>query len=285
MMDARQGMSASHVRSALLVASVLLMASPSSATYSVVGVHPARREVGAAGASCIGGQDVYIIYGSVPGTGVVVAQATFHQPGRDRAVALLEQGLSPSEVTAALTAPSFDPDANVRQYAVADVSANAAAFTGAETQTFAADQQGERDGFVYSVQGNLLTGASVLEQAAAGFEVGGCDLAERLLVALEAGAEGGNGDRRCTPSGIPSDSAFLQVDRDGEAAGTYLSLRVPNSGSESPLPELRARFTDWRETHPCLSDDSATGGDGDAPSIGSGGRTFDEAPADAVGCS
>jgi MYXO-CTERM domain-containing protein len=79
--------------------------------------------------------------------------------------------------------------------------------------------------------------------------------------ALEAGAMGGQGDRRCTPDGIPADSAFVQVDREGEPAGSFLELHVPSSGNDDPLVELRADFDTWRASHPCPS---TAGGGGDA---------------------
>jgi MYXO-CTERM domain-containing protein len=224
------------------------------ATYSVVAVDTATRQVGGAGTSCmreIEGADVYIIYGSVPGRGVVHAQALVSGLSRDRAIKLLAGGTAPVDIIAAITAASFDGSASMRQYAVADLGGRVAAHTGTQTQAYAGDRQGMPATFVYSVQGNILTGKAVLTQAAAAFEGGGCDLAERLMRALEGGALGGEGDRRCTPLGIPSDSAFVQVDREGEPAGSYLALRVPSSGNDDPLVELRASFDTWRETHPC----------------------------------
>ncbi|HSC88909.1 MAG TPA: DUF1028 domain-containing protein [Polyangiaceae bacterium] len=253
-----------------LAAALLVLSTPSHATYSIVGVDTAHRQVGATATSCIGGSDVYIVYGSVPGTGVVVAQAAFHQPGRERAVELLQLGSDPQAILDELTSSPFDGAASVRQYAVADLTGRVAAFTGADTGPYAADRQGSLPGFAYSAQGNILTSGLVLTRAAAAFEASACDLPARLLAALEAGAQGGEGDSRCTPDGIPSDSAFLQVDREGEAAGSWLSLRVPTSGSKSPLPELHALFDDWRATHPCPvpaappeSGGAANGGSGD----------------------
>jgi MYXO-CTERM domain-containing protein len=71
--------------------------------------------------------------------------------------------------------------------------------------------------------------------------------------------------------GIPSDSAFLQVDRPGEPAGDYLSLRVPTSGDENPLLELREEYEAWRATHPCPEPEPGTGGSAGMGSTGGGG--------------
>ena len=208
-------------------------------------------QTGGAGTSCLHGDDVYIIYGAVPGVGTVHAQAVFNQDARDAGVRLLANGTSPSDVIAAITSPDFDAYASLRQYGVVDVTGRRAGFTGADNSAYAGDHQSTTGDFVYSVQGNLLTSRAVIDQASAAFEASGCDLPERLLHALEAGAQGGEGDHRCTPNGLPSDSAFLEVELPDTAPGSYLELRVPSSGDQSPLPELHAAFDDWRASHPC----------------------------------
>jgi MYXO-CTERM domain-containing protein len=225
---------------------------PAGATYSIVGADSVTREVGGAGASCLRGGDVSRIYGSVPGVGVVHAQATWNEAGLERALELLGNGEAPRDVLQALVVPSFDPQASTRQYGLVDVTGRAAGFTGEDAHAYAADRQGAIASVHYSVQGNLLTSERVLTQAAAAFEASGCDLAERLLLALEAGGANDEGDGRCTTSrGIPSDSAYLEVDRPDEPRGSFLRLRVPTSGDADPLVTLREQFVTWRETHPC----------------------------------
>jgi len=220
-------------------------------TYSIVAADTRAREVGGAGTSCLEGQDVYVIYDAVPGRGVVHAQAYYSVAGRRRAAELLAEGAAPSDIVRSITLSSFDSNAQIRQYGLVDAQGRSAAFTGSGTTSYAADRQGQVDQFAYSVQGNILTSDLVLSQAAGAFESGGCDLAERLMNALEAGARGGEGDSRCTPSGIPSDSAFLQVESPDLERGQYLSLRVETSGKASPLPLLRQKLDAWRLEHPC----------------------------------
>jgi uncharacterized Ntn-hydrolase superfamily protein len=247
----------------------LTNAAPALATYSIVAADTATREVGGTGTSCLGGSDVYIIYGPVPGAGVIHAQAQYNRAARDRGMELIAQGTAPADVVAAITDPAFDASARLRQYGVVDVTGRTAGFTGPEARAFAGDRQGSFGTYAYSVQGNILTSEAVLNQAAAAFEASGCDLAERLMRALEAGAENGEGDNRCTPDGIPSDSSFLQVERPGVARGSYLELHVTNSGTESPLPGLREQFDAWRATHPCPSS-AGSGGAGGQSSNGGG---------------
>jgi uncharacterized Ntn-hydrolase superfamily protein len=247
---------AAHVP-ALVVALSLIDPSIARATYSIVAADTASSEVGAAGTSCVGGAlTIITIYGSAPGRGAVVAQARVNTAGRDEAERLLEQGTAPADIIAAITSATFDPStffggAEQRQYAIADVLGRSAGFTGGQTLEYSDDIQGTVGAFTYSVQGNILTGAAVLDQARAAFEEPACDLAERLMKALEAGADNGEGDSRCTPDGIPSDGAFIEVDLPGDSAGSFLRLEENDSALDNPIVLLRAQFDSWRITHPC----------------------------------
>ena len=249
----------------------MLAATPAVATYSVVAVDTSQRQVGGAGTSCVGSLSVRVIYGSVPGHGAVHAQAALDGPGRDGAVDRLAMDIAPADVITAITAPAFDPNAQSRQYGIVDLMARAAGFTGTSTLAFAADRQGQTGAFTFSVQGNILTSAAVIDQAVTSFESTGCDLADRLMLALEAGARNGEGDSRCTPDGIPSDSAFIEVDREGEPAGSYLLLDVTATAPQNPLVMLRAQYDAWRATHPCPVPDAAPPDAGIDPGPGAGG--------------
>lgn len=232
-----------------LALAVLTVTGPAHATYSIVATDSATGQVGGAGTSCVGSMSVYIIYGSAPGHGAVHAQAYVNEAGRDEAARLLGLDTPPDDILAAITNPSFDSNASFRQYGIADLSGRAAGFTGVANGSYANDAQGSVSTFTYSVQGNILTSGVVLDQAATGFEGEGCDLADRLMLALEAGAVGGEGDSRCTASGIPSDSAFIHVDLvDGS---DYLHISVTDSAPASPLIELRAQYDVWRASHHC----------------------------------
>ncbi|MBW2262052.1 MAG: DUF1028 domain-containing protein [Deltaproteobacteria bacterium] len=226
-----------------------LAAPPAEATYSIVGTDTATGQVGGAGTSCVGSMSVYVIYGSAPGHGAVHAQSYVNEAGRDEAARLLALDTPPADIIAAITAPGFDWMASRRQYGIADLSGRAAGFTGSDNGDHADDLQGSIETFTYSIQGNILTGAAVLDQAVAAFEGEGCDLADRLMLALEAGAEGGGGDSRCTPGGIPSDSAFIHVDL--EDGTEYLHISVEGTAPTSPLLSMRSRYAAWRADHPC----------------------------------
>ncbi len=287
--------------SATLALALLCAApAPAAATYSVAAVDRATGQVGGASASCVGDQSVRVIYGVAPGRGVVHAQAFVNTDGRDEAVSLLEREVAPADIIALLTAPDFDPLAARRQYGVVDLDGRAAGFTGDLNGDFAGDRQGEAGSFVFTAQGNILTGAAVIDRAAAAFEGGGCDLAERLMLALEAGAENGEGDSRCTGSGVPADSGFIEVDLPGEEPGSYLLLEVTGTGRESPVVLLRGQYDAWRADNPCpaapdaapeptpdasVPDAGVPGGSDAAPVGGAGDSTVDDGGCGGCGAS
>ncbi len=234
---------------AALSLSLLLTADCAWATYSICAVDRASQQVGGAGTSCVGNLDVAVIYGAVPGVGVVHAQARLFERGRDRAVQRLQQGQTPAQIVAELSQRAFDRDFGTRQYGVVTLVGDLEAFTGSDTGAWAGHRGGEVDSYVYAAQGNLLTGAPVVDRSALAFEAGGCDLADRLMLALEAGRLPGEGDARCTPRGVPSDSAFIRLDlADGQRV---LDLSVTGTGNRDPVALLRAQYDQWRASNPC----------------------------------
>jgi uncharacterized Ntn-hydrolase superfamily protein len=249
------------------------------ATYSIVAADAASGQVGGAVTSCVGAQGVGVVYRPSVGHGGVNAQASANETGRDQAVMLLGMDVAPADIIAMITASTFDADATTRQYGVVDLLGRAAGFTGTGARDYKEDRQGMAGAYTYSVQGNILTSKNVIDHAEAAFRATGCDLADRLMLALEAGATDGEGDSRCTPNGIPSDAASIEVDRGGEAAGSFLKLAVAGTGRTSAVVQLRAMFDDWRAANPCRSDATAAGGGGGCSCDASGARSRLAGPA------
>ena len=100
----------------------LLRVSSDGVTYSIAASDKLTREVGGAGTSCLGGQDVYVIYAAVPGRGVVHAQARYSLAGKERAAELLGDGELPADIIATITQAAFDAgfDAHIVKPASAD---------------------------------------------------------------------------------------------------------------------------------------------------------------------
>ena len=70
-----------------------------------------------------------------------------------------------------------DPNREHRQLAVIGTEGNASIFTGKECKDWA----GGKTGVNYAVQGNLLTGAEVIQAMSTGFEEANGTLAERMI--------------------------------------------------------------------------------------------------------
>jgi uncharacterized Ntn-hydrolase superfamily protein len=252
------------------------------ATYSLIATDPARGEVGAAGASCVP-YEVISIYEVAPGHGALVAQANFDDAAQAAGLDLLLAGEPAAAVLAQLSDASMFSQAPKMQYGVVDAGGGVATFTGPEALPVAFDQQREVGAFRVGALGNVLTSELVLEQALDGFESGGCDLAERLMVGLEAASNGGEGDNRCTPDGRPANSAFLDVTGGEGGEGNVVRISIPDVSPESPIPALRAAFDEWRADHPC-EPVGGNGAGGEGGGIGAGGNGAGASEADGCAC-
>jgi uncharacterized Ntn-hydrolase superfamily protein len=135
----------------------------------------------------------------------------------------LERGASAQEALERVLAN--DPGRSVRQLGVVDAAGGSASFSGDECTTWF----GEATGPNFAAQGNMLIrGETVAAMAEAFAASADRDLAERLLVALEAG-QGGGGDKRGRQC-----AALLVVDRE---AYPLWDLRADEH--PEPVAELR----------------------------------------------
>jgi uncharacterized Ntn-hydrolase superfamily protein len=240
---------------AWLAAGLLAAPGSAAATWSIAAVDPVTREVGVAGASCIGG--VEVIVGLMPGHGAVAAQAFSHRGGRDLALARLGEDTRPAAIVAELAgddfdAPLFFPLHRLRQYGVVALGHDApATYTGRWTVGWA----GARTGHGVAAQGNMLRGPEVVDAALAAFEAArDCALPARLLLALEAGGARG-GDRRCAREQAAL-SAVLGVAAPGErpgAPGLWLVVPEQKRGGANPIALLRAEFDARAQATACAA--------------------------------
>lgn len=229
-----------------LVPAALLLALPraASATWSITAVDPRTREVGIAGASCT--PDVLGIAGVVPSRGVIAAQAPASDAARQRGVEMLRIGASPADIVRTVTDSAFDPGHAAQQYGIVALDHAPAVYTGAATEGW----KGHEVGAEVSVQGNILVGPQVVHDAMAAFRAAAADsamtLADRLLLALEAGAAAG-GEARCP--GQTALSAFLIVAgpndrRDAQHLRLYVNGQA--AAGANPVGVLRERYDEWR---------------------------------------
>ncbi len=201
------------------------------ATYSIVARDSATGEIGVAVQShwfSVGA----IVAWAEAGVGAVATQSFVEPSYGPLGLALMRTGRSAPDALRGLLAS--DPDSAVRQVAMIDARGRVGAFTGARAIVEAGHVVG--DGF--SVQANLMEKASVWPAMARAFETGKGDLAERLLLALEA-AEREGGDIRGRQS-----AAIIVVGPAGTGrpwADRIVDLRVEDH--PQPLAELRRLVT------------------------------------------
>lgn len=191
-------------------------------TWSILARDPATGEIGAAvatrffavGALCPAAEG---------GVGAVCTQALVNPLWRTDALALLRDGAAPQTALARLVAA--DAGRAHRQLHLMAADGRIAAHTGAEC----VDWCGHVAGPDVSVAGNMLAGPQVIAATRDAFLASaGRPLAERLLVALEAG-EAAGGDRRGRQS-----AALLVASRD-----PYPDLDIRTDDHPDPLAELR----------------------------------------------
>jgi uncharacterized Ntn-hydrolase superfamily protein len=135
---------------------------------------------------------------------------------------LLRDGHSPSDIVEALTAA--DSGRESRQLHILDASGRIASHTGRECVDWCGHIAGNR----FSIAGNMLTGASVLDDTAKAYIAGETlPFAQRLIAAMRSG-EAAGGDKR------GKQSAALLIY--GEEEWSALDLRVDDHAD--PLSEL-----------------------------------------------
>jgi len=229
-----------NLRNLLLAAGLLAMSCPTPAaekplrpvhTYSIVARDPATGELGAAVQSHWFSVGSIVIWAE-PGVGAVATQSFVEPSYGPLGLTLMRTGKTAPQALTSLLAS--DEHEDVRQVGMVDASGNVANHTGSNAISEHCNLLGDN----YSVQANLMWKPTVCSAMAAAFENGDGDLAERLMLALEA-AQGEGGDIRGKQS-----VALLVVSGDiAEPAwsGRIFDLRIEDH--EEPLKEMRRLLT------------------------------------------
>jgi uncharacterized Ntn-hydrolase superfamily protein len=159
-----------------------------------------------------------------PGVGAVATQSVVEIAHGPDTLAHMASGLPAAE--AVVASLRDDELAHYRQLAAVDAQGRVAAHTGSDCIAYAGDVQGE----AFSAQANMMAQGTVPQAMASAYRDTQGDLAERLLLALDA-AEAAGGDVRGRQS-----AALLVVPGEGEAWRTRFDLRVDDD--QEPLVEL-----------------------------------------------
>ncbi len=196
-------------------------------TFSIVAFDPANGDLGVAVESKFLSVGAVVPWAQA-GVGAIATQSWANTRYGPLGLAMLQAGLTPEQAGAALVAGDDNPAQ--RQFGIVDAQGHAYTYTGSGCYVWA----GGRTGVNYSAQGNILTGAGVVNALAETFEAMRGDLAYRLIAALSAGQAAG-GDRRGQES-----AALLVVRAGGGYSGfndRYIDLRVDDH--PRPIEELK----------------------------------------------
>jgi len=273
-------------RTALVLASFLLLPSTASATWSVIAVDRSPGRVVIASATCVDRDDEFLKGVQavvVPGKGVAACQAAVDQTHENQMLVFreLQKGTSPKEIIELL---SNDPAFQSRQFGILDLQGRRAGHSGLTNGYVSQDVQGQVPGteIFYSIQGNILRPGEVVPNAVQAFVAAGGAMTDRVMAAMDA-ADGSGGDSRCTCPPWPADGSKPAIPCDGRTAhvayilmadkadvsgdshnnGKYAmyittSQPGPDHGPHAikagenlnPVKTLRLRYDAWRRTQP-----------------------------------
>ena len=273
-------------RTALVLASFLLLPSTASATWSVIAVDRSTGRVVIASATCVDRDDEFLKGVQavvVPGKGVAACQAAADQTHENQTLVFreLQKGTGPKEIIELL---SNDPAFQSRQFGILDLQGRRAGHSGLTNGYVSQDMQGQVPGteIFYSIQGNILRPGQVVPNAVQAFVAAGGAMTDRVMAAMEA-ADGSGGDSRCTCPPWPADGSKPAIPCDGRNAhvayilmadkadasgdshnnGRYTmyittSQPGPDHGPHAikagenlnPVKTLRMRYDAWRKAQP-----------------------------------
>ena len=205
---------------------------PQYSTFSLCAIDPATGQSGASVTT-----RVPFVGRAVPhvraGVGAVCTQASTVVEYGPRGLDLLAKGVEPQAVLAQLLAS--DEQRESRQVGVIDMKGRAAAHTGKQNGNWAGSRQGRN----YTVQANIMVGADVVDAVATTFEASegsGMPLAERMILAMEAGYAKG-GDRRW--GNLQSAAIKIADPNDPGRGGDFITLAIEVGEHPEPVAELK----------------------------------------------
>ncbi len=229
---------------------VALAAGSAQATWSILIANTRTGEIAAASATCLTGFD---LKSNTPvlltGVGAATAQSSVDLRGINRGVirSMLLQDAGPAEILAALELR--DSAHQTRQYGMLDASGETITFSGSSNAQWAGGQTGQVGDLVYAIQGNILTGAPVVQAAVDAVLMTPGDIPAKLMAAMEAAALFG-GDGRCScpqPQG-PTDCGSPPNGGDFEKSAHIAYMLIARTGDKdgcNQILDTRGRPADF----------------------------------------
>ncbi len=237
------------------------VASQASATWSILLMDLSTGEIAIGSATCLTGFDLQANTPVlIPGVGAATAQSFVDVNGINRSLIRdrLLEGIAPQAILDELSV--FDGGHQTRQYGLVDTLGRAATFSGTGAGAWAGGETGVIAGagitggdVLYAIQGNVLWGPGVVDDAVDAVRTAPGDLPDKLLAGMQAARDAG-GDGRCSCSGADpdgcidqtpdgqksSDIAYMLVARDGDREGCAPIYRLGSPPRDiEPLDDER----------------------------------------------
>ena len=205
---------------------------PQYSTFSLCAIDPATSQSGAAVTT-----RVPFVGRAVPhvraGIGAVCTQASTVVEYGPRGLDLIAKGVEPAAALQQLL--SDDQQRESRQVGLIDMKGRSAAHTGKNNGNWAGSKQGAH----YTVQANIMVGPEVVDAVAAAFEATegtGMPLAERMILAMEAGQKKG-GDRRW--GNLQSAAIKIADPNNPGRGGDHIALAIEVGEHPEPVGEMK----------------------------------------------
>jgi uncharacterized Ntn-hydrolase superfamily protein len=205
---------------------------PVYSTFSLCAIDPVTGQSGAAVTT-----RVPFVGRAVPhvraGVGAVCTQASTMVEYGPRGLDLMAKGVEPSAAIAQLL--SDDQQRESRQLGMIDMKGRSAAHTGKGNNFWAGSKQGK----TYTVQANIMVGPEVVDAVASTFEASegtGMPLAERMILAMEAGQARG-GDSRW--GNLQSAAIKIADPNDPGRGGDHIALAIEVGEHAEPVGEMK----------------------------------------------
>lgn len=265
----------------LAAAALVALQTQALATWSVIAVDRKTGQVVIASATCVpqeffatfpakGLKDVQAII--IPGVGVAAAQANVDRTRQLQKLIAdeLNKGTDPARIIDMVRAG--DQYHDTRQYGIVDLKGRMAGYSGAKNGKQSLDRQGRVQGtqIYFSIQGNILTGDDVVDEAVKAFNHEKGSLTDRVMAAMEA-ADSRGGDRRCNCNSKPDPPApcdnktahvaYIVAANKNDKMGSglndgnyYLEIQVTDQDikpdeNDNPVKTLRMRYDRWIKDH------------------------------------
>jgi uncharacterized Ntn-hydrolase superfamily protein len=205
---------------------------PQYSTFSLCAIDPETGQSGAAVTT-----RVPFVGRAVPhvraGVGAVCTQASTRVEYGPQGLDLLAKGVEPRAVLDQLL--KDDAQRESRQVGIINMKGEAAAHTGKSNGAWAGSRQGQN----FTVQANIMVGPDVVDAVAGSFESThgtGMPLAERMILALEAGQAKG-GDRRW--GSLQSAAIKIADPKNPGRGGDYIALAIEVGEHAEPVGEMK----------------------------------------------